>query len=109
MRPEHDGSAKRLAKERDLEADGENGAIGNLDDAYMIASLVLAEGINPDVAASLIATLSQDLGHPEALSRFVGFDAVGIADSVAERRHELIVAACRRLLGFKERATQCLD
>lgn len=108
MPPEHEESPKRPVRTEDLDAHAVDFATGRLNDAYMIASLVLAEKISPFVAASLIATLSHDLGHPEALSPFVGSHAVDMADGCVNRRHALIADACRELLESMERATQPL-
>ncbi len=74
------------------------GHAGDLHDAYMIASLVVARKIDPLVAGSLIATLAHDLGYPDALARFVGSQAAGAPQDAGVRRSELIEEACRELL-----------
>lgn len=67
-------------------------------DALLVASLVVAGKIDPEIAASLLATIAHDHGYPEALEAFAGCSGGGMAESSKPGRDAAIEQACVALL-----------
>ena len=72
--------------------------VSSIDDALLVASLVVAEKITPDVACSLIATIAHDLQHPAVLADFEDIASGPTRTLRSCERHGVIRVACECLL-----------